>query len=189
MEGKETNPKDLEGLKRVPMGLFPQTAVIAGAMAFLEGHLKYRQYNWRDAGVRASIYNDALLRHMSAWWNGEDIDIKSGLPHLWKAIACLAILIDSDQCGNLTDDRPPPAPVQEMQDALAYMVERMQGDIKPSKFRLPDDQGAYDRAFVQCREKDAQVGQHEMAARRIVEYGWDHGEEIAAWLRDGAPDD
>ena len=127
-------------MTRVPIGLFPQTAVIAGSMAFLEGHLKYRQYNWRDAGVRASVYHDALQRHTMAWWNGEDIDKASGLPHLWKALACLAILIDSDQVGNLTDDRPTPAPVQPMIDRLTGMVEEMVQNIKPSEYRLPEGQ-------------------------------------------------
>ena len=139
MSSKPTNnPKDTEGVKRVPLGLFPQTALIAGAMAFLEGHIKYRKYNWREAGVRASIYHDALLRHLFAWYNGEDIDPGSGLPHLWKAIACLAILIDSEQAGVLNDDRPPPAPVQEMIDRLNDDVVRMIETIQPSQYRLPE---------------------------------------------------
>jgi hypothetical protein len=139
--GKPTNnPKDTEGMKRVPLGLFPQTAIIAGSMSMLEGHIKYRKYNWRDAGVRASIYGDALLRHAFAWWNGEDMDVKSGLPHLWKAIACLAILIDAEQCGVLMDDRPPPAPVQEMIDRLNEEVVRMVETIQPSEYRLPDEE-------------------------------------------------
>lgn len=139
MTSKPTNPKDSEGMKRVPLSLFPQTAIIAGAMAFLEGHLKYRKYNWRDAGVRSSIYGDALLRHVFAWWNGQDIDEKSGLPHLWKALACLAILIDSQVMGKLTDDRPPPAPVQDMIDCLSQDVERMVAEIQPSEYRLDEE--------------------------------------------------
>jgi hypothetical protein len=93
-------------MDRVPMGLFPKTAVAAGSLAFLEGALKYGAYNWRDAEVRASIYRDALDRHFGAWANGEDIDPGSGLPHLWKMLACIAILIDAEACDKLEDDRP-----------------------------------------------------------------------------------
>lgn len=131
---KETNPKDALGSGRVPMGLFPDTAVIAGSMAFLEGALKYEPYNWRRAGVRASIYVEALRRHMAAWWNGEDMDHKSGLNHLWKALACLAILIDAQEYGMLTDDRS--GAVEFVDPVIDGMLERLQKDVAEMKARV-----------------------------------------------------
>jgi hypothetical protein len=102
---KASNPKDIIGSSKLPLHLFPTTAIAAGCLAFLEGAVKYGRSNWRAVGVRASIYHDALLRHMTAWWEGEDTDPDSGLPHLSKAIACIAILIDAKAAGKLTDDR------------------------------------------------------------------------------------
>lgn len=114
-EWKPTNnPKDALGTAKAPLHLIPQTALVAASMAFLEGREKYGQFNWRVTGVRASVYQAALLRHMAAWFDGEDIDPDSGLSHLWKAIACLAILIDASELGVLEDDRPPSAPTAEM---------------------------------------------------------------------------
>jgi hypothetical protein len=73
----------------------------------LEGAAKYGRHNYRIAGVRASVYYDAAMRHLMAWWEGEDIDPDSGLPHVVKAMACFAVLRDAQINGKLNDDRPP----------------------------------------------------------------------------------
>ena len=125
-ETKDTNPKDAIGSSKLPMHLIPGTAKAALAIAFLEGALKYGKYNWRVAGVRASIYADALERHLEKWKNGEDIDCKTGVPHLASVMACAAIIIDAEHCGKLTDDRPPSAPVAEYIDTLAEHVRYLQ---------------------------------------------------------------
>ena len=102
---KNTNPKDAIGSNKLPVHLFPMTALVYGAMALLDGALKYGRSNWRSAGVRASIYYDASIRHITKWFEGEDVDTDSGLPHLAHALACLAILIDAKEGGKLKDDR------------------------------------------------------------------------------------
>jgi len=102
---KETNPKDIIGGNKLPLHLCPLTLIVGVCLAFLEGALKYGRSNWRVAGVKASIYYDALQRHIQSWWEGEDIDAESGLPHLFKAAACIAILIDAKEAGKLNDDR------------------------------------------------------------------------------------
>lgn len=104
---KDTNPKDGIGIKKVPFMLIPENVIAEVGLAFLEGSRKYGSFNWRVAGVRASVYIDALRRHLGAWVNGEDVDPASGLSHLVKAMACLIILRDSMIQGNWTDDRPP----------------------------------------------------------------------------------
>ena len=106
-EVKDTNPKDAVGTKKVPFTLIPDNVLGEVGLAFLEGARKYGAYNWRIAGVRASVYIDALRRHLGAWWNGEDIDVDSGLSHIVKAIACLVIIRDSMLQKNMVDDRPP----------------------------------------------------------------------------------
>lgn len=105
---KDTNPKDAIGCKKVPIHVIPFQVLNEVGLALLEGALKYGAYNWRIAGVRASIYFDAQVgRHLSAWLEGEDIDKASNINHITKAIAGLIVLRDSMIQGNWVDDRPP----------------------------------------------------------------------------------
>jgi hypothetical protein len=104
---KASNPKDAAATTRLDLGLFPTSARAYGALAFVEGDQKYGAYNWRVAGVQASVYYAALNRHMDKWWNGEERDPKTQVPHLANALACIAILIDATEQKNLNDDRPP----------------------------------------------------------------------------------
>lgn len=104
-EMKLTNPKDMVGSDKLPYHLCPTTFIAGIAMAMLEGCLKYGRSNFRKVGVRASIYYDACLRHLISWFEGEDIDPESGISHLYKAGACLAVIADAMEAGKLNDDR------------------------------------------------------------------------------------
>jgi hypothetical protein len=104
-ETKATNPKDAIGSDKLPLHLWPETATVMGTLGLLDGMLKYGRLNWREAGVRATIYIDAVKRHINAYAEGEDLDPDSGAPHLAHALACLAILVDAQAAGKLTDDR------------------------------------------------------------------------------------
>lgn len=116
---KETNPKDRVGSTKAPLSLVPSTAMTVAALAHADGALKYGAWNWRYAGVRASIYLDAAERHILAWTHGEEVDPDSGVHHLGHALACLNILVDAQVVGKLVDDRPPvhPAVPQLVRDA------------------------------------------------------------------------
>jgi hypothetical protein len=143
-ETKDTNPKDAIGSTKLPMHLIPGTAKAALAIAFLEGALKYGKYNWRVAGVRASIYSDALERHLEKWKNGEDADPVTHVPHLASIMACAAILIDAALVGKLTDDRPPRAPASEYIDSLASHVlylQELYADESPHQYTIEDSDG------------------------------------------------
>lgn len=102
---KATNPKDAIGSDKLPIHLWPETATVMGVLGLLDGMLKYGRSNWREAGVRATIYIDALRRHLAAYAEGEDIDPDSGVPHLAHLGACWAILVDADAAEKLNDDR------------------------------------------------------------------------------------
>lgn len=104
---KESNPKDAVGIKKVPFSTVPTPIIAEIGLAMLEGACKYGRHNYRAIGVRTSVYYDAALRHLTAFWEGEDIDPDSNLPHIVKAMACLAVLRDSQLIGNVVDDRPP----------------------------------------------------------------------------------
>ena len=121
VKAKDTNPKDALATKRVPLHLWPTTASAYGALALLEGALKYGRSNFRAVGVKASVYYSACQRHLNAWFEGADIDEDSGLPQLAKALACIAILIEAEVKGNLSDDRMYPTNYKGlMEDATMH---------------------------------------------------------------------
>ena len=141
--GKQSNPKDAIGSTKLPNGLAPDTIVAEVALAYLEGALKYGRYNWRIAGVRASIYNDAMERHRMKWWNGEDRDPTTRVKHLASVIACAGILLDAELCHLLTDDRPPSAPIglllSEQDEIVAHLKELFKNH-NPRHFTIEDTQ-------------------------------------------------
>jgi Domain of unknown function (DUF5664) len=101
----DPNPKDRVSKGKVPLGLFPPTALIITAMALRDGAVKYGPYNWRDIPIQYSEYINAMLRHLMAIMDGEDIADDSGIDHLGHIIATAAILIDARCAGTLVDDR------------------------------------------------------------------------------------
>lgn len=99
------NPKDVIGSNKLPIHLFPATAIALGSLANLHGNLTYGRNNWRAAGIRYTVYLDAIIRHAQALLEGEDIDPDSGLPHEAHILAGAGILVDAAAAGKLTDDR------------------------------------------------------------------------------------
>ena len=104
---KDTNPKDSVGIKKVPLSVVPAQVLMETGLALFEGARKYGRSNYRVAGVRASVYYDACMRHMMSWWEGEDIDKDSGISHVTKAIGGLIVLRDAMLNDKWNDDRPP----------------------------------------------------------------------------------
>jgi len=104
---KPSNPKDAIGSKKLAMHLVPSIIQAYASLAFTEGALKYGKYNWRVAGVRLSIYLDAIHRHLAKLQNGEWADKATRVPHLASIIACAGIIADARLHRKLTDDRPP----------------------------------------------------------------------------------
>lgn len=105
----EINPKDLLGIKKIRLSTVPASSIIYEAAAMEDGAAKYGPYNWRKKKVMASIYYEACLRHLMSWFDSrEELAVDSKKPHLGHAKACLGILIDAIETGNLVDDRPTP---------------------------------------------------------------------------------
>ena len=103
----DNNPKTAVGAKKIPLEVVPPSAVHALAEAFADGAKKYGPYNWREKTISSSVYYGAALRHLCAWWDGEDYASDSGVHHLYHALACIAMVIDGDSVGKLNDNRPP----------------------------------------------------------------------------------
>ena len=127
VDEKPTNPKDIIGSDKLPLGQVPASAIAYAALGHLEGTLKYGLVNWREVGVRWSIYYDACLRHMAKVHNGEWEDAATGVPHLGNALACINIIVDAYESGKLVDDRPKPAPVAGLIDRFTEKVKRLKG--------------------------------------------------------------
>lgn len=100
------NPKDLQGIKKPSLGLLPAAGLIHGAMAAKNGADKYGPYNWRDQKIAATVYLDAILRHVYCVIDREDYCPKSLAHHLGHVIAGASIYLDAMETGNLIDDRP-----------------------------------------------------------------------------------
>ena len=124
---KPSNPKDSVGIKKVPFSVIPANVIGELGLALLEGARKYGRHNWRVVGVRASVYFDAAMRHLTAFWEGQDIDPDSGLSHITKAIATLTVLRDAMLNNNWEDDRPPPLTegwINDLNKKAAEVIER-----------------------------------------------------------------
>lgn len=124
-EEKPSNPKQAFGIAKPPLSTVPVPVIYELGLAMLEGALKYGRHNYRVVGVRMSTYYDAALRHLTAWWEGEDIDPESGVSHLVKAMACLAVVRDAEMAGLVTDDRPPMSHPPGWMDSLKERVAQL----------------------------------------------------------------
>lgn len=135
MTTKDTNPKDALGCKKPPLSMVPANVLLEVGAAMLEGHAKgYRRHNYRVAGIRTSIYYDAAMRHLMAFWEGETIDPDSGVSHITKAIAGLIVLRDAQMNGLAKDDRPPrPASgwMADIQSKVDNVLTRYPEEVEP----------------------------------------------------------
>ena len=103
---KETNPKDVIGMKKAPISTLSGPVLFEMGLGMLEGARKYGRHNYRAMGVSATVYYDAAIGHLMDWFEGEDLDPDTGLCHVTKAMTALLVLRDSMLYGNWIDDRP-----------------------------------------------------------------------------------
>lgn len=85
--------------------LLPPEFLDGTAHVLTHGAAKYSERNW-EKGMRWGRPFAALMRHMWAWWRGEDKDPETGMSHLWHAACCIAFLMAYEERGTGTDDRP-----------------------------------------------------------------------------------
>jgi hypothetical protein len=134
---KSTNPKDSIGVRKPRCYHVLSAPVVREvSIGMMEGAMKYGAYNYRVAGVRASVYVDATKEHIDSWWEGQDIDPDSKLNHITKAIASLCVLRDAMIQGRWVDDRPPVfIDVQdhknEMQAVVDSLFEKYPNPVAP----------------------------------------------------------
>lgn len=138
---KDSNPKDAIGDRKVPLALLSPIASAHWSLAQFAGMTKYGAWNWRVAGVRASVYLSAMKRHMDAYISGEELDPIDGTHHLGNIMACAAILLDAQAAGLLTDDRPPSVGLRDtykfVEDVMARLREQY-ADKAPRHYTIAD---------------------------------------------------
>lgn len=108
------NPKDAIGITKPDLTLVPPASNLYQSQAMQDGARKYGPYNWRSNPVKFMIYLAAAQRHIAQLIDGEDFDPISGVHHAGHALACLGIIADARETGNLVDDRPVKGPAGEM---------------------------------------------------------------------------
>jgi len=100
---KGTGARFNEG--KVPLELIPLSTLEGAAFVMAHGAKKYKRWNWMK-GMDWLVPYGCLLRHMAAWYDGEDDDEESGLPHLDHAMCNLIMLIHYAKNYPEGDDRP-----------------------------------------------------------------------------------
>jgi hypothetical protein len=107
--GEEVRVRDPEtggekGQKMAQLGAVDPAALMEVAKVAGFGAQKYARMNF-VLGYQWSLSYDAMMRHLLAFWNGEETDPESGLPHLGHAAwHCLTLMTFSLR-GRGTDDR------------------------------------------------------------------------------------
>lgn len=84
--------------------LIPAAALDEVAQVLTIGAEKYGADNWRR-GAAWSRYFSAAMRHLWAYWRGEDLDPETGRHHLAHAACCVLIMLASARARIGTDDR------------------------------------------------------------------------------------
>ena len=139
---KPSNPKDILGSTRVPMGIVSDIAMAEEALALTEGLLKYGKHNYTIVGVRSSVYIDAISRHLAKYKSGEDRAQDTGVHHLGSVRACSGIILECAARGILQDDRPPSnMELSKQIDDLEQRVKHLRDmfkDKSPKHYKIGD---------------------------------------------------
>jgi hypothetical protein len=101
----DNNPKTVAALLKPRLSDTPPIALYALGAAMSDGANKYGRFNYRQTNVTASVFYDAMMRHLTAWYSGEDFATDSKLHHMGHIMASCAIVLDAQFQGTMNDDR------------------------------------------------------------------------------------
>lgn len=90
--------------EKIRVELLPYNALLEIAKVMTIGATKYGDNNWRKGMLWSRLYG-ACLRHLIAWYEGQDKDEETGLLHLAHAGCCILFLITYQLLGLGTDNR------------------------------------------------------------------------------------
>ena len=89
---KDTEEGTKEDAEKAPYHLIAPELLQAVAEILAFGAKKYAPRNW-EKGMNWSRPFGACMRHLWAWWRGEDTDEETGKSHLWHAACCIMFLL------------------------------------------------------------------------------------------------
>jgi len=116
-----------EGLKydknKARFDLIPPRALKAIAEVYTYGAEKYADRNMERGMAWGRVWG-AVQRHLNAFWDGEDLDGESGMPHLVHAAWGCLTLIDYIQHAQFHcfDDRPHKHPDRLKPHVVEYEI-------------------------------------------------------------------
>ena len=101
------SPKESNGRNPEPVGkkndqgkprysLIPEHSLAAIVGVLEHGAAKYGVGNWSYVDNANERYYNAAMRHIQAWWEGEQLDQETNKPHLAHAACCLMFLLSLD---------------------------------------------------------------------------------------------
>jgi hypothetical protein len=91
-------------MEYIPLHLLADTARVL-YLVTTRPENSYPPFNWARGMQWLKPYA-CLIRHMFAWYRGQDRDPDTGLPHLAHAMCNLLFLIHYEQSYPVGDDRP-----------------------------------------------------------------------------------
>lgn len=118
--------KHANSSRKVCMSHTPPIAIIMLGMAMEYGaNGDYASYDWRENAITTGDYYDAMMRHLLAYFSGENCDPKSKIHHLAHIMASCAILLDAElndpyDSGNVYSDT---RPIMDSQESLDFLLD------------------------------------------------------------------
>lgn len=104
---EDANVKTAAAASKPRVAAVPPIAIMALGAAMQTGADKYGYFNWRSTSVTASVFYNAMLRHLEQWYSGEQHASDTGVHHLAHLMAGAAIILDAEMNNVFKDDRPP----------------------------------------------------------------------------------
>lgn len=136
----DNNPKSAVGANKPSLGAIPPAALLHLGQAMVFGAEKYGRMNWREHSVANSVYYDAIMRHLMAWWDGEDRADDSGCHHLAHVMASCAIILDAIEQKNVIEDRPHKGQAAQLIKAMSKQIQ-IDGAVERVAEELEKDNG------------------------------------------------
>lgn len=93
-----------KGTKSARFDLIPVGPLTTVARLYAKGAEKYADHNWRR-GYEWSKSYAALMRHATQFWDGEDCDEETGLPHMASVVFHALALLEFMERHQEFDDR------------------------------------------------------------------------------------
>lgn len=90
-------------LAALPFQDFPH-ALTSIANIGTYGANKYERHSWKTVSNARQRYEDALHRHMLAYYRGEKVDDESKRPHLWHIAWNILAILELDLTKDMVDD-------------------------------------------------------------------------------------